>query len=80
MTKIKLWVVGIIAITAMGIFFTSCRKELTCYCETSTFRSSFSNDLNSVLDEVIRQRNGDCNDVASKLRDKGYADVSCTEQ
>lgn len=80
MKKVKLVVMGIIAIVVLGVFFTSCKKELTCYCETSTVSSSFSKDLSSALNEVIKKRNGDCGDVASKLRGKGYANVSCIEQ
>ena len=80
MKKIKLLKMSIIAIMALGMFFTSCKKELTCYCQTSTVSGNFSKDLREVLDEVMKKKKGNCGDVASKLRNKGYANVSCTEQ
>ena len=80
MAKVKLLVVGAIALVTLGIFFTSCMKEFTCYCETSTITNSFSKDLNSALNEVIKQKNGNCADVASNLRSKGYANVSCSKE
>ena len=74
MTKIKLFVVSIIVIVALGIFFISCKK-IVCSCTTTTPSESLANDI---ADAVKGARN--CDKVASKLTDKGYKNVSCKEQ
>ena len=65
---------------ALGMLLTSCKKELICNCETSSYSNSLARDLNSALNEAIKQGNANCSDVASILRRKGYENVFCTEQ
>ena len=80
MTKIKLMVLGIIVIASLGVFVSSCVKSLTitCYCTTTTTSGNFQSDLQAAIKEAGLF--SDCSKVASILTDKGYRNVSCTEQ
>lgn len=80
MNRIKFFVAGFIAIIALSVLTSSCKK-VECYCYTydNVSASDLSYDLSAALKKL--NRSSDCSDLEYELkRNFGYKTMTCNER